>query len=70
MAERDDRGVLGKLLFSIFGPADLGPEHRRENPLRGTKWDPELKQARKGQARKGQGSKGQGKRGGTRPPSA
>lgn len=33
-------------LMTVFGPADLGPEHRG-NPLVGTKYDPEVKAARR-----------------------
>lgn len=54
MAERSDqgsgaeprRGWFRQLLMKVFGPPDLGPEHRG-NPLTGTKWDPEIKKARR-----------------------
>ena len=34
-----------RMLMTVFGPADLGPEHQG-NPLRGTKYDPALKRKR------------------------
>ncbi|RZS79399.1 hypothetical protein EV189_3752 [Motilibacter rhizosphaerae] len=47
------RSRLRRVLMTFFGPADLGPEHRG-NPLRGTKYDPELKrQQRRRRARRG-----------------
>jgi hypothetical protein len=35
---------LRRHLMKVFGPPDLGPEHQG-NPLRGTKYDPEVKRA-------------------------
>jgi hypothetical protein len=48
------RGVWSRLLMKVFGPADLGPEHRH-NPLKGTKYDPAVRRGRWAR-RKGRGS--------------
>jgi hypothetical protein len=49
--EKPRQGWLRRQLMNVFGPPDLGPEHQG-NPLRGTKYDPEVKRARRKQRRK------------------
>jgi hypothetical protein len=46
------RGLVDRALLSVWGPPDLGPEHRRRNPLEGTEWDPALRRAAREQRRR------------------
>jgi hypothetical protein len=49
--EEPQRSWFRRQLMKVLGPPDLGPEHRG-NPLLGTKYDPELKRARREQRQK------------------
>jgi len=44
-------GFFRAMAFTIWGPADLGPDH----PLAGTKYDPAVKRARELQRRQARG---------------
>ena len=46
--EEPPRSWFRRQLMKVFGPPDLGPEHQG-NPLLGTKYDPEVKRARREQ---------------------
>ena len=50
-------------LFKLFGPADLGPEHRG-NPLKGTAYDPALRQSRRSSWRRRRDAPGEAADGG------